>query len=131
MKIKTKQKLNLPELIQHIMDNEELRGLYYASTPLMGGVTVSKSGQVLVENVWADDTFTVEVCEELTKHYEFPKILEITDKNSSIENLNMSIHEAISPVSSEFYIMKDGKLHLIWTREHGIPESGVLEVDDE
>ena len=135
MKIKTTKELNLPELLQHLMDNEELRGLYYAPTPLRGGVRVSKSGEVLVENVWADDTFTVEVEEELTEDTVIQGLADVffdplvggpnvEYHTDCIKNIKQDAMETYS--LAIFY-----KDTLVWSRDSGIPESGVLEVDTE
>lgn len=137
MKIKTTKKMNLPELLQHLMDNEELRGLFYSPTPLRGGVRVSKSGEVLVENVWADDTFTVEVEEIVTPATRFDELTEyIYDSNDDHHftaehkgaNISLIIDCETHQFKTQAIYCKDT---LIWTKEHGIPESGIVEVNND
>ena len=137
MRIKTKKKLKLPELIQHIMDNEELRDMYYYPTPLRGIVKVSKSGDFLIEGVYSDDTFTVEVEEELTEEIVFDELVFVYGdyehrllSGSMVRKSIQNILEYKTPIY-KIYALVDRSLVLIWSAESGIPEKGVLEVDTE
>lgn len=138
MKIKAVKKLNLLELIQYIIDNEELRGLHYAPTQLGGGVKVSKSGEVLVENIWADDTFAVEVEEELTEDTEFGTLWElyydtIDKKPETWVHFQTSVSKILDENSKEIDNITLAIYYgstLIWSKDTGIPSDGVLEVDE-
>ena len=141
MKIKTKKEFNLPEMIQHIMDNEELRRQNYSTKHMSGRVKIMKSGEVLVEDVWSNDTFIVEVEEELTEET-ILKGFKLIGLLRREESANYELARWIYPSSErvsisfikELYDLKtlhkmndDGSLTLLYTEENGIPDDGVLE----
>lgn len=148
MKIKTVKKMNLPELIQYVWD-EQIKSTYGATqyqSDLNTIVEVDTSGQVSVLGKhYGSEVYTVPVMEELTEDTEFDELWEshwdsedLTMRTRSVSariyggddvasiNCIKSTNGNIIKAVAIFY-----KDTLIWSAEHGIPESGVLEVDAE
>lgn len=146
MKIKTVKKMNLPELIQYVWD-EQIKSDYGATqyhSNVNTIVEVDMSGQVSVLGKhYGSEVYTVPVMEELTEDTEFDELWEtywdtedLTMRTRSVSaRINMgddavsingikSTNGDISKAVAIFY-----KDTLIWSAEHGIPESGVVEVE--
>ena len=138
MKIETKQKLNLPELIQYVID----KGWNSYQVTSDNGVDVYFSyGNrfVICDNgsISLDDTFTVEVEEELTEDTEIHGATLVYYDELKREIKSFRYADVTSP-SLEHMIQSrpdtvalavfKGK-QLIWTKEHGIPKDGALEID--
>lgn len=121
MKIKTKKQLNLPQLIEwgfnnpeltkgrlYNIDDEEARFAPYVSFPPDGtGVRVPCT-------ITHDDTFTVEVEEEITEDTKFRHIVFIDDCDLSASYENNSINDIKYGKDKEFHAYIDGKFKLIW-----------------
>ena len=137
MKIKTKQRLNLPELIQHVWENEVYPNRYVNN--IHGEIVFNDAGKFMTDDsfISPNSYFTVEVEEIVTPTTRFDELTEyIYDSNDdhhfTAEHKGADISMIIDCETHQFKTQaiycKDT---LIWTKEHGIPESGVLEVDVE
>lgn len=106
MKIKTKKQLNLPQLIEWAWDNDirdtvvKLKSKY----PAKQGIVIDNGGRlhlVGMDYLSKNNTFTVEVEEEITKDTVIPKMVEIYLDNErdipySQIHYNQTINRAIS-----------------------------------
>lgn len=106
MKIKTKKQLNLPQLIKWAWDNDirdtvvKLKSKY----PAKQGIVIDNGGRlhlVGMDYLSKNNTFTVEVEEEITEDTEIPKMVEIYLDNErdipySQIHYNQTINRAIS-----------------------------------
>ncbi len=128
MKIKTKKEMKLPELIEWAWENDVRSRMFIGSGD--GIVKFGVGGMVTnLEYVEADETFKVEVEEEITEETEIPKIVEVVEyKNGDLGitlKRNFSIKEYIKKhkkynehfelTTLTFYMLNDdGTLTLIW-----------------
>ena len=159
MKIKTKQKLNLPELINHVWENDIESTEFLSNQELRGGKNVRvhvnprdvargrcagvsvESGVFMVDDSY---TFTVEVEEELTEETVFDELWEVyyhkpdgeIDTHKNCEKYGV-YSTSISQILKENSIYDDNITlaiyygsTLIWTKDSGIPADGVLEVSE-
>lgn len=127
-KIKRKVEMTLPELIEWAWKNGVKEKAFYSNVD-GGSVYFDMVQTVSVEHsIDKDETFTVEVEEELTKETELPKYLEIYahkslgygDENISIGK-NQSIKEILkenkkySTITKAIHLINDDGTHtLIW-----------------
>ena len=123
MKIKTKKEMNLPQLIEWAWYNNIENRIFVASE---GGAVkfVSKGGFKTLMIVESDETFTVEVEEEITKDTVIPNLIE-TYKNG-LGNLSVEVYknktirhileiDAFRVDIKAFYILNDDlTMTLIW-----------------
>lgn len=144
MKIKRKLEMNLPQLIEWGFNNpKEVESKIFESDNIdyffnTAHVQFSNDGcgVRMSSSVSVDDTFTVEVEEEVTEDTVIPKVLNVfknttnrirNDEESHIRR-NVSVKE-IKENSKDYiendrlYIMNDDlTITLIWTREKGLVE---------
>ena len=122
MKIKTKKKFTLPQLIEWAWDNDDATGVRFQSDSFVTTVYFGKNGDVSVEDCSKKETFTVEVEEEITEDMVFNNLIHIyKDLENSVYT---SSHENISinDIKSEDYLKTTGvyivnedlTLTLIW-----------------
>lgn len=141
MKIKTKKKMYIGGLLEHVRKNE-LRGRYFRVMDESRYIKVTPDGDIYFDvdfRFKPDDTFTVEVEEELTEETEFDSLCEIYyDAIDKRPRTHLNFHTSVSIILDKNSIDGDNNTlaiyygsALIWTKEHGIPESGVLEVGAE
>ena len=135
MKIKTVKKLNLHELIEYVWENGIDNENYYRDL----GNRVSVGVQTLLwmnSIIGRNDTFTVEVKEDLTEETELSGVTTFIRKSNGIfpvYTASASIREcldSLTDVENEPLKIFNG-ITEIWNKDTGIPESGVLEVDAE
>ena len=135
MKIKTVKKLNLHELIKHVWENGIDNENYYSNL----GNHVSVGVQTLLwmnSIIGRNDTFTVEVKEDLTEETELSGVTTFIRKSNGIfpvYTASASIREcldSLTDVENEPLKIFNG-ITEIWNKDTGIPESGALEVDVE
>jgi len=146
MKFRTTKEFNLAEMIQHIMENEELKGQNYSPRKQEGRVKISYSGDVYVVDICADDTFIVEVEEEVTEETNLTfsedfTLIGLIRRNeeadygmgkwslSAESKVSISGIKDIYDLQSLHKVNGDGSLTLLYTEEHGIPVDGVLEYE--
>ncbi|MDW4090427.1 hypothetical protein QI226_11225 [Staphylococcus saprophyticus] len=131
MKIKTKKQLNLPQLIEWAWDNNVKNERYRCSdSNPYEYVWINENSDVELDEdmrISKNDTFTVEVEEEITLDTVFEEILLIVNNGLGIEVYsNYSINDVLS--NNEGYYEETVMLILkpdpevIWTREKGLVE---------
>ena len=120
VKIKKKVEMTLPELIEWGLENG-IKSRRFTSNRLnskyvgfdsLGGVCFNGLYSYLLE-----DTFTVEVEEEITKETEIPKLVSINRNNlNEVDiNFNCSIRQFLDRSDYNYYILNDDStLTLIW-----------------
>ncbi|MDO0950216.1 hypothetical protein Q1L93_00220 [Mammaliicoccus sciuri] len=122
--IKTKKEMNLPELIEwgfrNNIENESYKTnddegyeLYFDAygTPRF---SIFVNGQ---------DTFTVEIEEEITEDTKLFKLYHLTEYSFWEIKLYRSINDVKTDKSLAFYVMNDDlTMTLIWTKEKGLVE---------
>ena len=122
MKIKTKKQFTLPQLIEWLLKSGYRN--YTANSNMGNTVTLSRYGAIQFSHgtFFPEETFTVEVEEEITEDTVFETLIEIY-KNA--ENLMFStVHRNVSInnvktneylITSGFYILNDDlTMTLIW-----------------
>ena len=117
VKIKRKVEMTLPELIEWGFKNE-IKNIEFVSNFFeKKSVIFNLSGWAEFSDEYAylpEDTFTVEVEEEITEETVFKRFYEYTKGQSFMIYENTSISKIKDEVSKEFW-MKDGNtLTLIW-----------------
>lgn len=125
--IKVKKEMNLPELIEWGFNNPELsKGKVYniddendrfaAYVSFLPDVTGVRVPCTITQN----NTFTVEVEEEITEYTKFSKLFAINEGEAFIK-FNNSIDQFADRFEFDFYVMNDDRtLKLIWTKEEGL-----------
>ncbi|WP_145353020.1 hypothetical protein [Staphylococcus cohnii] len=135
VKIKQKKTMNLPQLIEWAWKNiDKVQGEIFISnvSDFFGNystVQFSVDGYGFkTDGVSHNDTFTVEVEEEITEDTVIPELVELyedfLESNEILKHENRSISEAKDEdacASQAFYIIHDDLIMtLIWTRERGL-----------
>ncbi|MGL4008893.1 hypothetical protein [Staphylococcus nepalensis] len=121
MKIKTKKQLNLPQLIEWGFNNPELAKskLYLTKehdeySPYVQ-FSVDGYGVRTSQSINNEDTFTVEIEEEITEDTEISILAHYSVFGFKTTKSNASINEEKGGNSIAFYIMNDDKtMTLIW-----------------
>lgn len=119
VKIKTKKEMNLPELIEWGCKNEIEGERYLCNKNKNKGVSFNSVGNIEFDFIYtysANDTFTVEVEEEITEDTVIPKILVKTNyDHTAREYCNSKINQFLSQYYKAFYIVNDDlTMTLIW-----------------
>ena len=137
MKIKTIKKLNLHELINYVWENKLYPCRYINN--FNGEVVFNDTGKFMTDEsfISPNSYFTVETEEELTEDTGIPGATFVYYDESSREVKPFRYADVTSPSLKHITQLRPGTValavfrgkQLIWTKEHGIPESGVLEVD--
>ncbi|MFJ1815215.1 hypothetical protein [Staphylococcus saprophyticus] len=122
MKIKTKKQLNLPQLIEWLLKSGHRD--YIASSDMGNTVTLSRGGaiQFSIGTFFPEETFTVEVEEEITEDTEIDKLVVIDDDDDLLVFSNYTIREIKNNDFKEYHAYIDGEFKLIWTHEKGLVE---------
>lgn len=120
--IKTKKEMNLPELIEWGFKNNIKNAVYNSKNGL--SVNFSFDGKAVIGYAFSEeDTFTVEIEEEITEDTVIPKIAELNlcgyDQHEELfVNENKSIKQLLSEEETNnkaFYFMNDDlTMTLIW-----------------
>lgn len=117
VKIKKKVEMTLPELITWAWKNGIKSEMFYSN---IDGhyVHFDMAERVFIEHeVDKDETFTVEIEEEITKETEIPKLVSINRNNLNEVNINFncSIGQFLDRSDYNYYILNDdGTMTLIW-----------------
>lgn len=137
MRIKTSKQMRLDELIKYVREGDltfsDIGTATYCSDNGKRTVQFTKQGMIETLNGLDinNDTFTVEVEEELTKETVFKELVILPKDrptgtsvawNCSIEDLREDEKKA------KIYIPNNNKLTLIWSKDTGIPTEGTLEI---
>lgn len=116
-KIKRKVEMTLPELIEWAWENEVSDKAFYSNLD-GGSVYFDKIQNLSIEHEIAiNETFTVEIEEEITKETEIPKLVSINRNNLNEVNINFncSIRQFLDRSDYNYYILNDdGTMTLIW-----------------
>ena len=127
VKIKQKKQINLPQLIEWLLKSGYRN--YTANSNMGNTVTLSRYGAIQFSpgTFFPEETFTIEVEEEITLDTVFEEILLIVNNGLGIEVYsNYSINDVLS--NNEGYYEETVMLILkpdpevIWTREKGLVE---------
>lgn len=129
MKIKTKKQLNLPQLIEWGFNNPELvEGKLYLTkehdkySPYVQ-FSVDGYGVRTSQSISKDDTFTIEVEEEITENTVLPILITRNTSGGYNEWKDTSINWFFSEYISAIYILNDDlTLTLVWTKDKGLVE---------
>lgn len=142
MKIKTVKKMRLDELLKHVWHEGGGHKTYMSNEGK--SVDIDDSGIQFLNDykinsgiVLSRETFTVEVEEELTEATEVHGATLVYYNEPKREIKPFRYADVTSPTLKHIIQPRSGTValavfkgkQLIWTKEHGIPESGVLEVD--
>ncbi|MDT0692704.1 hypothetical protein RM611_03680 [Staphylococcus chromogenes] len=131
VKIKVKKEMTLPELIQWGWKNREEQRIFHGSK--YGSVCFNDDSWVIIERaVEPDETFEVEIEQEITEKTVIPEILHVyeyggdtitsLDKNYSISSLIKMNEHRLDLENLAFYMLNDDMtMTLIW-RNGGMVE---------
>ncbi|MCE5093409.1 hypothetical protein KJB52_10830 [Staphylococcus chromogenes] len=131
VKIKVKKEMTLPELIQWGWKNGEEQRIFHGSK--YGSVCFNDDSWVIIERaVEPDETFEVEIEQEITEKTVIPEILHVyeyggdtitsLDKNYSISSLIKMNEHRLDLENLAFYMLNDDMtMTLIW-RNGGMVE---------
>ena len=117
VKIKKKVEMTLPELIEWGLENG-IKSRRFTSNRLnskyvgfdsLGGVCFNGLYSYLLE-----DTFTVEIGEEITENTKIPEMLEIFQDNDATQWFGNSIEQVKGDFSREFWLKDGNTMTLIW-----------------
>ena len=113
-KIKRKVKMTLPELIEWAWENGVKEKAFYSNVD-GGSVYFDMLQTVSVEHsIDKDETFTVEVEEEITEETEIPEMLEVFQDNDGTQWFGNSIEQVKDDFSKEFWLKDENTMTLIW-----------------
>ncbi|MGX0433065.1 hypothetical protein [Staphylococcus hominis] len=114
VKIKRKVEMTLPELIEWAWKNGVNSRRFTSSKNTV--VTFSGYGGFVtsIKYVFKDETFTVEVEEEITEETEIPEMLEIFQDNDGTQWFGNSIEQVKDDFSKEFWFKNGNTMTLIW-----------------
>ncbi|MCO6244004.1 hypothetical protein [Staphylococcus epidermidis] len=114
VKIKKKVEMTLPELIEWVWKNGVKEKAFYSNID-GGSVYFDMVQTVSVENsIDKDETFTIEVEEEITEETKIPEMLEIFVNGGGVKRVEKSINELKDDFSKEFWIKDGDTMTLIW-----------------
>lgn len=117
VRIKRKVEMALSELIEWGLENG-IKSRRFTSNRLnskyvgfdsLGGVCFNGLYSYLLE-----DTFTVEVEEEITEETKIPEMLEIFVNDGGVKRVEKSINELKDDFSKEFWLKDGNTMTLIW-----------------
>lgn len=119
--IKVKKQLRLDELIKYVWDNDIKAEMEFRSNEERVLIEFDDDGRVLTDWIVSkEDTFTVEVEEEITKDTVFKSVVGVLNNN---EIMLTNLHTTIEGIQDKYGSMKgiyaviDKKLELIWDKE--------------
>lgn len=127
-KIKQKKQLNLPQLIEWAWDNNVKNERYRCSdSNPYEYVWINENSDVELDEdmcISKNDTFTVEVEEEITEDTVFEYLINVYRGNGTFMELdtNECINEYNVANLIEVHAYIDGEFKLIWTHEKGLVE---------
>ena len=114
VKIKREVEMTLPELIDWAWKNGVKEKAFYSNVD-GGSVYFDMLQTVSVEHsIDKDETFTVEVEEEITEETKIPEMLEIFQDNDGTQWFGNSIEQVKDDFSREFWLKDGNTMTLIW-----------------
>lgn len=120
VKIKRKVEMTLPELIEWGFKNKIKNRKFPCNQANFKSVVFNSDGWIAFSDdlyYLPEDTFTVEVEEEITEETEIPKLVSINRNNLNEVNINFncSIGQFLDRSDYNYYILNDDStLTLIW-----------------
>ena len=115
VKIKQKKTMNLPQLIEWLLKSGHRN--YIANSDMGNTVTLSRGGAIQFSHgtFFPEETFTVEVEEEITEDTVLDEMLLVYDNGVThiAENKNLSFISK-GNLKSAYYMNDDLRLILIW-----------------
>ncbi|RIN80218.1 hypothetical protein [Mammaliicoccus sciuri] len=118
--IKTKKEMNLPELIEWGFENDIRNARYIANNTegYLSEVSFEITGLPIFSSmVDKQDTFTVEIEEEITEDTVIPKMVSIGRENQNETNIHYSVRigQFLDNEDFNYYVLNDDDtLTLIW-----------------
>lgn len=114
VKIKRKVKMTLPELIEWAWKNGVKEKVFYSNVD-GGSVYFDMLQTVSVEHsIDRDETFTVEVEEEIKGETILPEVVEFYVDGDGTQYSQRSINELKDSLSKEFWLKDGNTMTLIW-----------------
>lgn len=114
VKIKKKVEMTLPELIEWAWKNGVKEKAFYSNID-RGSVYFDMVQTVSIEySIVVDETFIVEVEEEVTEETKIPEMLEIFVNGGGVKRVEKSINELKDDFSKEFWLKDGDTMTLIW-----------------
>ncbi|NUI83618.1 hypothetical protein, partial [Staphylococcus borealis] len=114
VKIKVEKNMNLLELIDWAWKNGVKEKAFYSNID-GGSLYFDMAQTVSIEHlITKDETFTVEVEEELTEDTKIPEMLEIFQDNYGKQWFGNSIEQVKDDLSREFWLKDGDTMTLIW-----------------
>lgn len=123
MKIKRKVQLNLPQLIEWAWENNVKGEFFSIDKNEESGIYFATNNDFMMKNadyIRYNNTFTVEVDEEIDEDTEIDKLVVIDDDDDLLVFSNYTIREIKNNDFKEFHAYIDGEFKLIWTHEKGL-----------
>lgn len=123
MKIKTKKQLNLPQLIEWLLESGKSECIVISN--MNNIVQLEPYGVIRFsqEKFYPEETFTVTIEEEITEDTKVSKLAHYSTYGFKGTKNNTSINDVKDKISLAFYIMNsDRTMTLIWTKEKGLVE---------
>ena len=106
--------MTLPELIEWAWKNGVKEKAFYSNID-RGSVYFDMVQTVSIEySIVVDETFTVEVEEEVTEETKIPEMLEIFVNGGGVKRGEKSINELKDDFSKEFWLKDGDTMTLIW-----------------
>ena len=114
MKIKRKVELNLSQLIEWLLKSGKSE--YIVISNMNNTVRLEPYGVIRFsqEKFYSEETFTVEVEEEITEDTEIDKLVVIDDDDDLLVFSNYTIREIKNNDFKEFHAYIDGEFKLVW-----------------
>lgn len=122
MKIKRKVQKNLPQLIEWLLKSGYRN--YTANSNMGNIVTLSRYGaiQFSLGTFFPEETFTIEVEEEITEDTFFKHLIKVTEDGQHYSVDSLEVRDLIYLSTEEVHAYIDGEYKLIWTHEKGLVE---------
>lgn len=113
-KVKVEKNMNLLELIDWAWKNGVKEKAFYSNID-GGSLYFDMAQTVSIEHlIGKDETFAVEVEEELTEDTKIPEMLEIFQDNYAKQWFGNSIEQVKDDLSREFWLKDGNTMILIW-----------------
>lgn len=125
MKIKTKKQLNLPQLIEWAWKNDVKGENFPTDQNEEAGIYFATNSDFMMNNadyIRYNNTFTVEVDEEITEDTFFKHLIKVTEDGEHYSTDFFKVRDLIQLGTEEIHAYIDGEYKLIWTHEKGLVE---------
>lgn len=114
VKIKRKVEMTLLELIEYVWKNNIKEKTFYSNLD-NSCVSFNRFQTVFIDDpINKDETFTVEVEEEITEDTILPEVVELFTNDDGIKWSENSINDLKDAYSKEFWLKDGNTMTLIW-----------------